>query len=81
MGKEIYQGQFDTSPVVTDKYIFMEDNASTLYMLSIDKNGSTSWYEKFEKGFFNDFLIQDNKLFTVGLDSSLRCFVYNLHHH
>ncbi|HQJ56368.1 MAG TPA: PQQ-binding-like beta-propeller repeat protein [Caldisericia bacterium] len=68
-------GQFDTSPVVTDKYIFIGDNASTLYMLSIDNNGSTSWYEKFEKGFFNDFLIQDNKLYTTGLDSSLRCFV------
>ncbi len=70
-------GSFDTSPVVTDKYIFVGDSASTLYMLSIE-NGTTSWFTKFEKGFYNDFCIQNNRLYTVGLDFSLRCFISQL---
>ncbi len=67
-------GSFDTSPVVTDKYIFVGDSSSTLYMLSIE-NGTVSWFEKFEKGFYYDFLIQNNKLYTVGLDFSIRYFI------
>lgn len=67
-------GSFDTSPVVTDKYIFIGDSASTLYMLSIE-NGSISWYEKFKKGFYYNFCIQNNRLYTVGLDLFLKCFI------
>ncbi|MDI6861089.1 MAG: PQQ-binding-like beta-propeller repeat protein [Caldisericia bacterium] len=67
-------GKFDTSPVVTDRYIFIGDNSSTLYMLSIE-NGTTLWFTKYEKGFYNDFCIQNNKLYTPMLDNSLRYFI------
>lgn len=67
-------GSFDTSPVVTDKYIFIGDNSSTLYMLSLE-NGTTLWFAKYEKGFYNDFCIQNNRLYVPGLDNSLRYFV------
>ncbi|MBC7195081.1 MAG: PQQ-binding-like beta-propeller repeat protein, partial [Caldisericia bacterium] len=67
-------GSFDTSPVVTDRYIFVGDNSSTLYMLSLE-NGTTLWFTKYEKGFYNDFCIQNNRLYTPILDNSLRYFV------
>lgn len=50
-------GRFDTSLVVTNKYIFIGDSSSTLYMLSIE-DGSSRWYEKFKKGFFTIFVFK-----------------------
>lgn len=67
-------GNFDASPVVTDRHIFIGDNASTLYMLSLE-NGTTLWFTKYGEGFYNDFCIQNNKLYTSGLDNSIRYFI------
>ena len=64
---------FDASPVVTDRYVFIGDKTSTLYMLSLE-DGTISWQEKFDKGFHTDFCLYKDYLFTTGEDFSVRAF-------